>query len=311
MHRLRKTAATAWELARPFTLLAPAFGMACGATMAIGATWRADTTAVVHPWMWRNAALGALMAALLNAASNMLNQVCDLEIDRINKPARPLVTGRLRVRHALWLSAILYTTALLLAAAISPPGTHGMCLILAAAAALATIAYSAPPLRLKRFGIVANLTIALPRGLLLTVAGWSVIRPVNAPDPWAVGLVFLLFLLGAATTKDYADIAGDRHGGCRTLPIRFGTERSARLIAPAFFLPFLLILPLTWTGMLTGNALMLNALGIGLAAWGLAVAHMIRRAPEALASGGVHPSWLHMYLLMLTAQTGFALAHWL
>ena len=44
--------------------------------------------------------IGALMAAVLNAASNALNQIYDLEIDRVNKPKRPLTSGRLSMRDA-------------------------------------------------------------------------------------------------------------------------------------------------------------------------------------------------------------------
>ena len=67
-------------------------------------------------WGWRRAALppsaprrasrgaggssiypliGALMAAVLNAASNALNQIYDFEIDAVNKPKRPLPSGRM------------------------------------------------------------------------------------------------------------------------------------------------------------------------------------------------------------------------
>ena len=35
------------------------------------------------------------MAAVLNAGNNALNQIYDLEIDRVNKPKRPLPSGRL------------------------------------------------------------------------------------------------------------------------------------------------------------------------------------------------------------------------
>ena len=41
-------------------------------------------------------ALGSLCASFMNAASNAINQIYDLEIDRLNKPNRPLVTGALR-----------------------------------------------------------------------------------------------------------------------------------------------------------------------------------------------------------------------
>ena len=39
--------------------------------------------------------LGSLCASFMNAASNAINQIYDLEIDRLNKPSRPLVTGAL------------------------------------------------------------------------------------------------------------------------------------------------------------------------------------------------------------------------
>ena len=40
------------------------------------------------------------MAALLNAGNNALNQIYDLEIDRVNKPKRPLTSGRLTIAQA-------------------------------------------------------------------------------------------------------------------------------------------------------------------------------------------------------------------
>ena len=41
--------------------------------------------------------------------------------------------------------------------------------------------YSAPPLRTKRRGIWANITIAIPRGVLLKVAGWSTVKTIFGP----------------------------------------------------------------------------------------------------------------------------------
>ena len=55
------------------------------------------------------------MAMVLNAASNALNQIYDLEIDRINKPQRPLTSGRLSIREAWIFTWIAYAVALALA----------------------------------------------------------------------------------------------------------------------------------------------------------------------------------------------------
>src|SRR4026209_2362983 len=87
-------AAVLFEFSRPFTLVAPALGFASGAATAAGAFPRGAWTQglMVSPL------IGLLMAAVLNAASNALNQIYDLDIDRINKPHRPLPSGRLSMR---------------------------------------------------------------------------------------------------------------------------------------------------------------------------------------------------------------------
>ena len=44
----------------------------------------------------------------------------------------------------------------------------------------------------------------------------------------------VLFLVGAATTKDFSDMAGDKAGGCDTLPLRYGVKKAAWMITPFF-----------------------------------------------------------------------------
>ena len=63
------------------------------------------------------------------------------------------------------------------------------------------------------------------------------------------------------------------------------------------------------TGVLTGNPAALVLLGVVLAGWGTYVVRLILKDPDALASTENHPSWTHMYLMMVTAQGGFALAY--
>jgi 4-hydroxybenzoate polyprenyltransferase len=177
------------------------------------------------------------------------------------------------------------------------------------AGAVATYVYSAPPLRTKRFTFLSNLTIALPRGTLLIVAGWSASKTVLAIEPWFIAAVFGVYILGAATTKDFADVEGDRRGGCRTLPVRFGVEPAARMIAPFLFLPFL-ALPLgALAGLLTGPTAALSVLGLGLSGYGAYIAYLILRRPEELATEANHVSWKHMYLLMVVGQLGFAVLY--
>src|SRR5688572_12714977 len=108
------------EFSRPFTLVAPALGFASGAVTAAGAVPREpwSTDLVLYP------VLGLLMAAVLNAASNALNQIYDLEIDRVNKPKRPLPSGRLTMADAWRFTIAAYVVALILAWLVAPGGRH-------------------------------------------------------------------------------------------------------------------------------------------------------------------------------------------
>jgi 4-hydroxybenzoate polyprenyltransferase len=292
------------ELSRPFTLVAPALGVVSGAVTAAGAAPREpwSTSLLVYP------ALGALMAATLNSANNALNQIYDLEIDRINKPTRPLTSGRLTIRDAWIFTWTAYAAALVLAWLVAPGGRHE-CFWIVVAATIATFVYSCPPLRTKQRGIWANVTIAIPRGVLLKVAGWSCVKTVVGLEPWYIGMIFGLFLLGASTTKDFADMEGDARGGCRTLPIVYGVRRAAWMISPSFVLPFVLISVGAAAGILTGNHLLLQILAAGMTAYGGYVCYLMLRRPEELAVEANHVSWAHMYRMMFVAQIGFAVAY--
>jgi len=315
-------------LARPFTLIAPMLGVVSGALTAWGS--RHSAYAGLH-FGWNELALvliAALAAALLNAASNGVNQVYDLEIDRVNKPHRPLPAGHIGRRGALVFTLFLYIVSVAVTWIVVPspdfdwyqrltaPFMSHECIWFYLAAALFTLVYSVPALgRSKRLTFAANLTIALPRGLLLKVAGWSVLAPVRHWEPWYIGLCFFLFLLGASSTKDFSDMAGDRLGGCRTLPNVFGVRRAAWLIAPCFVLPWILIplglviRPNGRDAILSGSPLLPSLLGATLILWGSYTVYLILRDPDALSRDENHPSWRHMYLMMFWAQLGFALAY--
>jgi 4-hydroxybenzoate polyprenyltransferase len=293
------------ELARPFTLAPPALGVLSGAVTAWGAGHSRPpvTVDLLLPVLW-----GTLMAAVLNAANNAVNQIYDLDIDRVNKPKRPLPSGELTIGEAGVFTAVTAALAWVLAWLASPDGRHECFWIVVFTTFLCWI-YSAPPAWTKRRGFLANITIAIPRGVLLKVAGWSTVKTILGLEPWYIGSIFGLFLLGAASTKDFADIEGDRAGGCRTLPIIHGVTRAAWIIAPFFVLPFFLIPLGVWRGILTGNPTLLLVLAAVLIVYGTYTVYLLVRRPEELAKTENHPSWTHMYRMMMVAQVGFALAY--
>ena len=267
-------------------------------------------------------ALGSLCAGFLNAANNALNQIYDLEIDRINKPKRPLPAGMLTLRQAWIFTWIMFAIGLLPTwwVVVYPFNTWGAkffaplpeheCFFIYLAAFISTFIYSVPAFgRTKAHPLGANLTIAIPRGCLLKVAGWTMVARATTLEPWFIGSIFMFFLLGAASTKDFSDIKGDRAGGVRTLPIALGIRRAAYVIAPFFVLPWLLMPVGAALGILTGNRIALEILGVLLALWGAYTVWLIVRNPDELTATENHPSWRHMYLMMMAAQIGFAIAY--
>ena len=318
------------QLARPFTLLPPLLGIVSGAICAFGSVHNPDPARSLTLSVVLTVILGSICASLMNAASNAINQIYDLEIDRLNKPNRPLVTGALSLREAWIFSWIFYAVALIPTwlvvpypyetwrAKLSAPLGEHVTFFIYLAGLLFTFVYSAPELgRTKTRGWLANLTIAIPRGVLLKVAGWAMVAHVAYTEPWYIGGVIGFFLIGASSTKDFADIAGDRAGGCQTLPILYGVRKAAWIIAPFFIFPWLLV-PLgaflrdpqnPTHAILTGNPWILTAFGVLFTIWGAYTVYLLLRDPDSLAETENHPSWTHMYLMMMGAQVAFAVAY--
>jgi len=309
-------------LARPFTLMPPLLGIVSGAVCAWGSAHNPDPSRALTTSVILTIVLGSACAAFLNAGNNTLNQIYDLEIDRVNKPKRPLPAGDLTLRQAWIFTWIMFAIGLLPTWLVVPypfttwqakffaPVAQHECFFIYFAAFISTFVYSVPAFgRTKAHPIGANVTIAIPRGCLLKVAGWTMVARATTLEPWFIGSIFMFFLLGAASTKDFSDMKGDAAGGVRTLPIVLGVRRAAYTIAPFFVVPWLLMPIGAQLGILTGNRIALVILGIFLALWGAYTLWLIVRNPDELTATENHPSWRHMYLMMMAAQIGFAVAY--
>ncbi len=290
------------EMIRPFTLIAPPFGGMSGALMSyvISDSGELEPVMTISVLQLFTALFGSLILSLVNAASNTLNAIHDEEIDRINKPTRPLVTGALTKDDAYSVAWIFYTTIMFLSALI-----NFAFLACVFAIVLITIMYSAPPFRLKKRFWISNISIALARGFLGFMAAWCIFdaTPQDNPVPWLVGTIMFLVLVGATTAKDFTDVEGDAKFGMRTLPVVYGQSKSAKISSVFLIFPFFIV-PLGYlSGIFIAEALVMTAL----AAWGAAIAYMMTRAPSK--QGGKmenSPVWGHMYFLLMTMQVGFA-----
>jgi geranylgeranylglycerol-phosphate geranylgeranyltransferase len=179
---------------------------------------------------WWKVVLASFSAFLISAGGNCINDVFDVEIDRINKPYRPLVRGEVSISSAVWFSAVLFSLGIILSFMLKP-----FCVLIAVLASLLLVAYSR---FLKKRLLWGNLTVAFVSASAFLYGG--VITTDFRLSLIPAGFAFL-FHLGREIIKDVEDLKGDSSRGASTLPITIGINPSFALST----LVFLVLIVLT------------------------------------------------------------------
>ena len=180
-------------------------------------------------------------------AANALNDVVDYEIDKINRPMRPLPSGFVKKRTALFISILLFSMGTL------------TCLELSETAKVIGIVIAMPFMilyskYLKGMPLVGNMIVSFILGLsfLFCGAAFNNMSPMWIPMILAFGLTLVRELV-----KDIADMEGDQSAGLKTFPITAGIEKSIQLtiflsacIGVGAFIPYLYGTYGIWYGIL-------------------------------------------------------------
>lgn len=169
---------------------------------------------------WLQLILAGISAGLTAAAGNVINDFCDIDIDKIVHKKRPLVTGRISRKEAL----VFYTFLLLASALIS----YFISLQLLAIVTLASLLLFLYSYKLRRFLLIGNIVISFLTGLAFIYGGVAVGNPNLAVVPAA--FAFLINLI-REIIKDIEDKEGDLEKGLISFPIRFGIKKSKIFIA--------------------------------------------------------------------------------
>ncbi|XRO76891.1 UbiA family prenyltransferase [Methanocaldococcus sp. 10A] len=158
------------------------------------------------------------------AYGNVINDIFDIEIDKINKPFRPLPSGKIKLNEAKKFSAILLIFGLILSIFINI-----YALIIAVVNAFFLYLYAK---KYKRYKPIGNFIIGYLTGSVFLFGG------VAGKNVMPVVILFLCSLLsiwGREIVKDFEDIEGDIKEGVISLPIMYGKKA-------LYFATFLVVL---------------------------------------------------------------------
>ena len=163
--------------------------------------------------------LASIAASLVAAAGNIVNDIYDVESDKISHPNRVLILGMVSKSEAAYLINFLNIIAIIIASRLSE-----ILFLLVIFSSVVLFLYS---FYLKKIPLVGNIVIALLTGLAFIYGGFTSGNPVAAIIP-AV-FAFLINLI-REIVKDIQDIEGDTKAGVITFPIKFGFKKSKTLI---------------------------------------------------------------------------------
>jgi len=185
----------------------------------------------VYPRPHINVLIVALAAFLLVSAGNVLNDFCDIEIDRINKPFRPIPSGRVKKPSALAFAIVLFVIGTGLGLFVNWIAFSVACMV-SALLVLYTV-------KMRRLLLVGNVVVGLLTGLTFISGGIAVGVIGGAIIP---AVFAFLFTAGREIVKDIQDVKGDEAVGLLSLPVKWG-QRGAMYLSFMFLALVILISP--------------------------------------------------------------------
>jgi len=177
---------------------------------------------------------------LITAGGNTINDYFDADIDRINRPERPIPAGEVRIRGAVNEAFILFFFGILIVVF-----TNIICIGIAVFNSLLLILYAA---RLKRSFFAGNLAVSyLSASIFLFGAAYLGFDGIITVLP--IALVTFFAMVSREVLKTAEDVEGDAASGADTVPVRYGV-RIAVFLSAFFALCAVVgsIYPVLWWG---------------------------------------------------------------
>jgi len=168
-----------------------------------------------------------------------LSDYLDRKLDAIQKPHRPIPSGRIRPKEAIIVGASFAIAGFFLTFLLT---LYDVILVFVVALLVFLYAHIS-----KSHGLSGNIN----RGLVTVAAYFFGVFATNTSFSsiplyvWLLSIVFLLHDTNSNLVGAIRDIEGDKKGGYQTIPVKYGVKNSVlfSLLLTAVWLPVSLILP--------------------------------------------------------------------
>ncbi len=179
-----------------------------------------------------------LAGACISSAGNAINDYYDIDIDRINRPNRPLPSGKITLVGIWTYAAVLFGIGIL--ATLLLPVASFLCFSLALINSILLCIYA---YRLKKSGFFGDLLISY---LVASVFIFAAIPVHNFKIGFILAIAAFFTNSAREVLKDIEDIPGDKLFKAHTLPVIIGKKNSL-IVVSSFLFVSILVSPFPYT----------------------------------------------------------------
>ncbi|MEE1129100.1 MAG: UbiA family prenyltransferase [Methanobrevibacter sp.] len=169
----------------------------------------------------------ALLAVFFEtAAGNVINDYFDYNIDLVNKPERPIPSGRISLKNGRNYGYLLFALGTICGFLISYLTNNWIpfLIVLLADVVLYLYAY-----KLKSTPLIGNLAVGFMTGFGFVFGGFTLNNESIILTSIFLGFFAFVMTTARELVKDIEDMEGDKSEGARTLPILYGEKITAIL----------------------------------------------------------------------------------
>src|SRR3989344_4051225 len=156
--------------------------------------------------------LAILSLSLTMLGFNALNMVFDAKLDAINKPNRPIPSGKLKKSTVFLISISLYFSGIIISLFV----TDTLPIIIVVFSGISFI-YTYPKLGLRKNILTTPIIGGILYGIIPFLTGWSI---TNNDLPIEFIVFFTLLITGISIIKDIEDVEGERKNNLNSIPLK-------------------------------------------------------------------------------------------